>query len=326
MHHKATPVNNEANLTQNTTSCPAGTATNHSCWAQDLMEPDPVFLREQSTILEAMDVFRKQRTDSILVVREKESRDGLELAGRICIKDVLRLLFPCLLQKDLMILNQMLSGHVRQILIPHPQTVSPWSEVKQVLSVMLRDFTQVVGVEQDNKLAGQVCCTAPLQLFGGGDEKSSPSDPLLDRIFQTSVDVSKIMTEHILCLCPQDDIAKAICVFLATVVQDIPVLNSEAKLEGILSQHDVLDYVAQLLEPARLAVFEEKGLILDKTIGSLVHQNAVIIPWNTGIAKVATQMVQNHHFCLAVTDVRQKFCGVISCTGILNWFYDRLSK
>jgi predicted transcriptional regulator len=320
MHHKAS-VNDKTGLTQS----PAEAAANLSCWAQDLMQSNPIFLREESTILEAMHVFREQRADSILVVREKESRSGLELVGRVCVKDVLRLLFPCLLQKDLVILNQMLNSHVRQILIPNSQTVGPWSEVKQVLSVMLRDFTQVVGIEQDNKLAGQVCCAAPLRLFGKLSEKARPS-VLLDQIFQTHVDVSEIMARHVLCLCPQDDIAKAICVFLATAVQNIPVLNSEAKSEGILTQYDVLDYVAELLEPARLAVFEEKGLILDKTIGSLVRKNEALISWNTGIVEVAAQMVQAHLFCLTVIDIRQKFCGVISCMEILNWFYNHLSK
>ncbi len=323
MHRETTPVNNKASLTQNA-SRPAEAATNHSCWVQDLTQSNPVFLREGSTILEAMNIFREQRADSILVVREKESPGGLKLVGRICVKDVLRLLFPCLLRKDIVILNQMLNSHVRQILIPHPQTVGHWSDVKQVLSVMLRDFTQVVGIEQDNKLVGEVCCTALLRLFSKVDEKARPSDPLLDQIFQTPVDVSEIMAEHVLCLCPQDDVAKAICVFLATAVQNIPVLNSEAKSEGILSQYDVLDYIAELLEPSRLAVFEEKGLILDKTIGSLVHKNVASISWNTGIVEAAAQMVQNNLFCLAVIDIRQKFCGVISYAEILNWFYNRL--
>ncbi|MBM4103496.1 MAG: CBS domain-containing protein [Planctomycetes bacterium] len=324
MHCKTTPDNNEAGLTQNV-SRPAEAATNHSCWVQDLMQSNPVFLREGSTILEAMNVFREQRADSILVVREQESRDGLKLVGRVCVKDMLRSLFPALLRKDIAILNQMLNSHVRQILIPHPQTVGPWSDVKQVLSVMLRDFTQVVGVEQDDKLVGQVCCTALLRLFSQVDEKARPSDPLLDQIFQTPADVSEIMAEHVLCLCPQDDVAKATCVFLATAVQNIPVLNKEAKSEGVLSQYDALDYIAELLEPARLAVFEEKGLILDKTIDSLVHKNAAPISRNTGIVKAAAQMVQNNLSCLAVIDVRRKFCGIISCTEILNWFYNHLS-
>jgi predicted transcriptional regulator len=78
MHRKTTPVNNKASLTQNA-SRPAEAATNHSCWAQDLMQSNPIFLREGSTILEAMNVFREQRADSILVVREKESQSGLKL-------------------------------------------------------------------------------------------------------------------------------------------------------------------------------------------------------------------------------------------------------
>jgi acetoin utilization protein AcuB len=322
MHHKATSVNHKTVLEH--TAPPAEAAADQHCWAQDMMLPDPVFLREESTILDAIKAFHKQRLDTILVVRENEHKDGFELMGRICIKDVFRLLFPCLLQKDLAIVNHVTCSHVKQILIPRPQTVGPWSGVKQVLSIMLHDQTQVVGVEQNGKLIGQVFCTGPLRLFSHIAEEAYRLHQLLSQVSHASARVSEAVAGHILCLSPRDDIAKAICVVLSTTVRHIPVLNKEAKLESILSQCDVLDYIVEMLDPASVSVFEKKDLILDKTIGGLIFKDVTIIPWNTGLVEAATKMVQNDILCLAVTDVRQKFHGIVSCAEILRWFRDHL--
>jgi CBS domain-containing protein len=322
MDRETVPVSRDMDGVKNAT----GSATGCRCWAQDLMLPNPVLLLEQSTIWQAIEVFRERKLDSVLVMTETSLEGSPVLAGRIRIKDILRLLFPCLLQEDPVSLNEAMHQPVQRILIRGPQTVGPWSDVRQILSVMLKDFTEVAGVEQDGKLIGQVCGTALLRLFSQSDQKARFIDPLIGHVFPAAAKVSEAMAGHILCLWPQNEISKAVCVFLSTAARHIPILDREAKLKGIVSQQDILDYIAGQLNPAIQEVVGGKKLILDNPLDLLIQEEFATISWGDNLLDAATQMIQKNTFCLAVTDIQRKFSGILSCSEILHWLYNHLPK
>jgi CBS domain-containing protein len=76
------------------------------------------------------------------------------------------------------------------------------------------------------------------------------------------------------------------------------------------------------MEPKELTVFEQKGLILDRTIGSLEEKEFATISGDNSLADAAKKMIEKNIFCLAVTDIQRRFCGLLTFTDILRWLYD----
>jgi CBS-domain-containing membrane protein len=113
---------------------------------------------------------------------------------------------------------------------------------------------------------------------------------------------------------------------MATATFNIPILDEKGKLERIVSQMDVLEYIMGFLEPNGLTVFDKKGLILDRNIGSLAEKEFTTIPDSAGLIDAVKKMIEKNAFCLAVTDIQQRFCGLLSFMEILGWFYDNLKE
>jgi CBS-domain-containing membrane protein len=286
--------------------------------AQDLMQPNPVFLRTDSTIQHAMEAFRKQGVSSLLAVCENPLDGSLRLSGRICIKEVFRQLFPSLLQKDIVRLNQVLHKSIDKILIQPQQTVNPLSDIKEILSVMLQEFPHAAGVEQDGKLVGQIYPTDLLGLFKPIDNIDDLWAQLIGPGVSMTITVSMAMARHVLCLWPKDEISKAVGVFMAAATLNIPILDEKGHLERIVSQMDVLEYILELFDSKGLKIFDKKGLILDRNIGSLAKKAFMTIPDNDSLANAVKKMIEKNNFCLSVTDTRQRFCGLLSLMEILG--------
>jgi CBS-domain-containing membrane protein len=323
MHHETISVDKQGNPQG---SAEHGIAAGRSVCALDLMQPNPVFLRTYSTNQQAMEAFRKHHTTSLLAVVEDTLGGSLRLSGRVCFKDVFRQIFLSLMQKDLIALNHALHKPVDNILILSQQTINSQSDIMGILPVLLADFPQVAGVQQDGKLIGQIRYTDLLGLFKPIDGKDSPWIQLIRQALPETAKVSRAMARHVLCLWPKDEISKVVGVFMATGTLNIPILDEAGKLKSIISQMDVLEYILDLIEAKELTVFEKKGLILDRTIGSLIEKEFTTISGNDSLIDAIRIMLEKNVFCLAVTDFQQRFCGLLSFTDILVWIYERLKE
>jgi CBS-domain-containing membrane protein len=321
MHHEAISEEKNRNWAHD-----PGVAAGRFVCAQDLMQRNPVFLRIYSTIQQAMEAFRKQGMSSLLAIGENPLDESMCLSGRVCLKDVFRQLFICLMQKDLISLNQALHKPIENILIYSQQTVDPKSDIAKILSVMLVDYPYVMGVGQSGKLLGQICCRDLLELFKPIDGKDSPWIQLIRQALPESAKVSRAMARHVLCLSPKDEISKAVGVFMATATFNIPILDEKGNLERIISQMDALEYVLNLIESKELAVFEKKGLILDRTIGSLDEKEFAMVSGDDSLVDAAEKMIKKNIFCLAVTDIHRRFCGLLAFTDILRWVHAQLKE
>jgi CBS-domain-containing membrane protein len=321
MHHKEISEDKKVDWTHGT-----GSAEGRFACAQDLMQRDPEFLRTYFTIQQAMEAFRKQHMSSLLVAGENPLDESLNLSGRVCLKDVFRLLFPGLLQKDLILLNQVMHKPIENILIYSQKTVNPRSDIIEILSVMLADFPSVTGVVNNGTLVGQICCTDLLGLFKPIEGKDSPGIQFIRQALPESAKVSGAMARHVLCLSPNDDISKGIGILMATETPGIPVLDEQGKLRRIISRMDILEYILKLMDSKELAVFEQKGLILDRTIGSLEGKEYATISGDESLVEAAQKMIEKNIFCLAVTDIQRRFCGLLSFADILSWIYAHLKE
>jgi len=295
-------------------SAPAGACR----WAQDVMQVNPVMLRQRHTVQQAIENFISQHLDTLLVLKEADLSRCQKLAGRVCIKDVLRLILPSLLRKDMKAFHDVLAAPVDGMVIAHPKTVTPWADIIEVVTAMLADYTQVIGIEQDGKLAGQVNSESILKLVLSIASAGSAIEN--DRLACFSkLCVNDLVAGYVICLEPDDDIARAICLFLATAARYIPVLDKQARLVGIVSQQDILDYAASLLDPVCISVFENKDNILDRPVSSLLHKEPQAVSGKAALSSAVTLLAHQSTGCLAVTDTRNKFCGILSYSEMFNW-------
>jgi CBS-domain-containing membrane protein len=321
MYHKAISEEKTVDWTHST-----GAVAGQFLCAQDLMRRDPVFLRTHFTILQAMEAFRAQRMSSLLVVGENPLDESLNLSGRVCLRDVFRLLYSSLLQKDLILLNQVLHRSIENILIYPQQTVHPRSGITEILSVMLAEFPSVIGIEHKGALVGQINCSDLLDLFKPVDGKESPGIQLIQRVLPESARVSRALARHVLCLSPNDEVSKSMGILMAIETPGIPVLDEQGKLRRIISLMDVLEYILGLIESNELKVFKQKGLILDRTIGSLSEKEFTTVLADDSLVKAVKIMIEKNIFCLAAADTHRRFSGLLTFTDILNWVYAHLKE
>jgi CBS domain-containing protein len=321
MYHKAISEEKIGDWTDGT-----GAVVGRFICAQDLMRCNPVFLRTNFTVHRVMEAFRKQRMSSLLVADENPLNNCLNLSGRVCLNDVFRLLFPGLLKKDLILLNQVLHKPIENILLYPQQTVNPRSDITEILSVMLAEFPSVTGIVDNGALVGQICCTDLLDMFKPIDGKEGPGIQLIQRALPESTKVSGAMARHVLCLSPKDEISKVMGILMATEMPGIPVLDEQGNLRRIISRMDVLEYILELIESKELSVFEQKGLILDRTVGSLDQKEFTIVSADDNLAQAVKTMIEKNIFCLAVTDTRRRFSGLLTFKDILGWVYAHLKE
>jgi CBS-domain-containing membrane protein len=318
MHHKTLSEEKKEHRT--------GIAIGRSVCAEELMQCEPIFLRPYSTIQQAMQAFRGKRMSSLLVAAENPLDKSLGLSGRVCLKDVLRQMFIGLMQKDLISLNQTLHRPIDNILLHSQQTVDPNSDITDILSVLLDDFPYVTGVVNNGKLIGQICCTDLLNLFKPVDGKGTPWIEFIRQTLPESSKVSTAMARHVLCLSPKDEIAKAMGILMAAETFGIPVLDEQGKLRRIISRMDVLEYITNIIESKDLDVFEKKGLVLDRTIGSLKEKEFATVSGDSSLIEATNKMIEKDIFCLAVTDNHRRFCGLLAFTDILSWMHTHLKE
>ncbi|MBN2513967.1 MAG: CBS domain-containing protein [Sedimentisphaerales bacterium] len=295
-------------------SRPAGTCR----WAQDVMQVNPVMLRQRQTVQQAIENFISQQLDTLLVVKEADLSRFMKLAGRVCIKDILHLILPSLLRKDMKEFHDALAIPVDDVVIAHPKTMTPWAGIVDVVTAMLADYTQVIGIEQDEKLVGQVNSGSILKLVLDTASAGSAIGDNYSSYF-SQLCVNDLMAGYVICLEPDDDIARAICLFLATAIRYIPVLDKQARLVGIVSQQDILDYVASLMDPVSVSVFENKDSILDRPVSTLLHKEAQVVFGKAELSCAAKLLADQSCDCLAVMDSQNKFCGILSHSEIFNW-------
>jgi CBS-domain-containing membrane protein len=214
--------------------------------------------------------------------------------------------------------HDVLAAPVDGMVIAHPKTVTAWADIIEVVTAMLADYTQVIGIEQDGKLAGQVNSESILKLVLSIASAGSAIEN--DRLACFSkLCVNDLVAGYVICLEPDDDIARAICLFLATAARYIPVLDKQARLVGIVSQQDILDYAASLLDPVCISVFENKDNILDRPVSSLLHKEPQAVSGKAALSSAVTLLAHQSTGCLAVTDTQNKFCGILSYSEMFNW-------
>jgi acetoin utilization protein AcuB len=138
--------------------------------------------------------------------------------------------------------------NVADVMTPNPETIAPDASIRQALAFMRESGFRRLPVVESGRLVGIIserdlrrAMSAPMVVHERGQD-----DYILDH-----VQVGTCMTSEVVTLSPQDSLARAAKTLRDRKVGACPVLE-QGRLVGILTESDLLEYLARSLETGSL--------------------------------------------------------------------------
>jgi len=117
----------------------------------------------------------------------------------------------------------------------------------------------------------------------------------------------EIMKSPVLTLKPETNIADAIVEFRTNDISHMPVLSSERKIIGIVSDRDLLNYIS----------FASKDNTGTKTVSDIMIREVITSSGITDIRRIARVMFDRHIGTMLIVDDSGKLEGIITRSDIL---------
>ncbi len=232
-----------------------------------------------------------------------------------------------------------------QIVARKPEAVSLQSPVPDVISVMIHNHIDMVPVLDEGELAGIITTTDIIKLFFRIDKavhqlcpESQKDTSIINMTSEDSVEASvlfpwcfrtiqEVMTKEVICLDPQDDIAKAIEVLQTEEFRHVPIVDVQGKLAGLVSDRDILRNLPfagkRPLSPPK--IFREHLLAIDpcgkrhlQPLESIMVRRILHISPGTRICDAAEILYKERISCLPVVDEGGKLRGIITVTDLMR--------
>jgi len=226
-----------------------------------------------------------------------------------------------------------------------PRSVLLQTPIQDVIAVMTCNHIDMVPVLDDGNLVGIITTTDLMKLFSKldkvihqlfpefkkgtppvdtGSESSAKVRILFSWVFRA---VQEIMTEQVISLKPQDDLAGAIEVMQTEKIRHIPIIDEQGKFVGLISDKDILRNLpyAGRRPPSPPKRFREhlfatdsrtKNLLLP--LKSVMAQNVLHILPGCSICKAADTLHKKKISCLPVVDKREKLRGIVTVTDLMR--------
>ncbi len=315
--------------------------------ARDIMNTDVKTLTLDHTVGHCLKFMKGRRVRHAPVVDlPSEGETKPYFVGVVSERDVLRLNEPDVeatgkQKKDQKSLRQLLVNIVAR----KPKSASPQTLVKDVIMTMIGNHIDMVPVLDDADLVGIITTTDLMKLFFKLDEvirKLCPDltkgTPPVDMSSESSAKtkilsswvfrvVREIMTEQIISLEPQDDLARAIEVIQNEEIRHVPIMDEQEKFVGLVSDRDILKNLpyAGRRPPSPPKKFREHLFAINSWTKSLllplesimVRKVLQILP-TCSVREAAEILYQKKISCLPVIDEQEKLRGIVTVTDLMR--------
>jgi CBS domain-containing protein len=237
-----------------------------------------------------------------------------------------------------------------QIVTRRPKVVSPDTSIVKMLSIMLDNHVDMVPVLDGEDLVSVVTTADIMKLIVRFDaicrlsespnetgleiNKTRSADQLLrdaddvtslfTAVFQT---VKNIMTEQVVSLGTDDNLATAMEAMKNGQFRHIPIVDTEGVLVGILSDRDVLRYLPFIggqrlpgTDVFRSSLFhvDTRDPSLNLPIASIITRNVTHIRQNCIFYNAVKMLRELKISCLPVVDEDKKLRGIVTVTDIMQ--------
>lgn len=224
-----------------------------------------------------------------------------------------------------------------QLVTRYPTSVSPETEMPDLLASMIDHRVDMLPVLDDGELVGLVTATDTARLFvrlgaiqrfcEQGGKKRRLSDlqlgALLPSVART---VEDIMTEDVVCLKPDECVSDAIQAMQMGKFRHVLVVDSQRSLMGIVSDRDVLQHLSFPERPSqadsggfRDRLFEtspgDPALTLPVT--QIMTREIVHVLPSCSVYDAAKRLCDMRASCLPVVDQQGKLRGILTVTDLM---------
>jgi len=315
--------------------------------AQDIMTADVKTLILDHTVKQCLQFMESHRVRHAPVVDPPYgNQEKACFIGVVSRRDVLRLNAPDAENTDkedtdIRALRQLLT----QIVARKPKSASPQTPVQDVISTMILHHIDMVPVLDHGDVVGILTTTNLLKLLlgldkivgqlfpepehgvfpAGTDSKTSTeAEIVFSWISQT---VQEIMSKELICLGPQDTLARAIEVTQNAEIRHLLVTDEQGKLVGLVSDRDILrnlPYVARR-PPSPPKRFREhlfatrpSAKCLELPLERIMRQKVLHVMSGCGIFEAADTLFRKRIGCLPVLDDQENLRGIVSVTDLMR--------
>jgi CBS domain-containing membrane protein len=315
--------------------------------ARDIMNTDVKTLTLDHTVSHCLRFMKGRRVRHVPVVDlPNEGETKPYFVGVVSERDVLRLNEP-----DVEVINKQNKDQrsLRQLLVNivarKPKSASPQTSVQEVIMIMTSHHIDMVPVLDDADLVGVITTTDLMKLFFKLDEVihklcpelnkgAAPVDMASESVAKANIlsswisrGVQKIMTEQVISLEPQDDLARAIEVMQDEEIRHIPIMDEQEKFVGLVSDRDILRNLpyAGRRPPSPPKRFREhlfatntwtKCLLLP--LESIMVRKVLHISPGCSVCEAAQILYKKKISCLPVIDEQEKLRGIVTVTDLMR--------
>ncbi len=315
--------------------------------ARDIMNTDVKTLTLDHTVNQCLKFMEGRRVRHVPIVDlPYEGEKKPYFIGVVSERDVLRLNAPNAevtgkQKKDQRSLRQLLVNIVAR----KPKSASPQTPVQDVIMTMTCNHIDMVPVLDNDDLVGIITTTDLIKLFFRLDKVIHELCPELKKV-ATPVDmasessaktkilsswvfrvVQEIMTEQVISLEPQDNLARAIGVIQDEEIRHIPIMDEQEKFVGLVSDRDILRNLpyAGRRPPSPPKRFREHLFTTDPwttnflmPLESVMVRKVLHILPGCSVCEAADMLYTKKISCLPVVDEQEKLRGIVTVTDLMR--------
>jgi CBS domain-containing protein len=230
-----------------------------------------------------------------------------------------------------------------QIVTRKPKSARPDTPIQDVITTLTANHIDMVPVLDNDDLVGIITTTDIMKLFLMFDKLINQLCPELKtteppahfdsecsektRLLHSWLfrQAREIMTEQVISLTPEDNLAVAIEILQHGKFRHIPILDEQQKLVGLLSDRDILSNLpyAEKKPPTAPKIFREHLFATNSTDFLLPLENIMVrkvlrISPRSTISEAADILHSKKISCLLVVDENEKLCGIITVTDMMQ--------
>ena len=315
--------------------------------ARDIMNTDVKTLTLDHTVNQCLKFMKGRRVRHVPIVDlPYEGETKPYFIGVVSERDVLRLNAPNAevtgkQKKDQRSLRQVLVNIVAR----KPKSASPQTPVQDVIMTMTCNHIDMVPVLDNGNLVGIITTTDLLKLFFRLDKvihrvcpKLKKGAPPVDLASENSAKakilsswvfraVQEIMTEQVISLEPQDNLARAMEVMRDEEIRHVPIMDKHEKFVGLVSDRDILRNLPfagrrPLLMPKsfreHLFATSSGPKSLQLHIEKVMARKVLHILPGCSVCEAADILYTKKISCLPVVDEQEKLRGIVTVTDLMR--------
>lgn len=319
------------------------------CLVRDMMTEDIKALTLGDNIEMCIKFMKEHHVRHIPVVDNPTGVDGPRtFVGIVSQRDVFRQISPYVgkvgeADSD----SEALKQPLVRLVTRNPRTVSPETSMQEMISVMVDNRINMIPVVVGENIVGIVTSTDVLKLFIRLDiirqlcsrtEKveerkrfvdllSGDSDQVMPAFSTVLRTVTDVMTYDVVYLKEQDSVARVMEAMQEGRFRHVPIVDTQDKLSGIISDRDVLRSLPFHSKPFEGETDEFRRRLFDVEPGEPATQQSLNQIMTRDVTSVlsscdfysAVKMLYDLNIsCLPVTDSDKKIIGIVTVTDVMR--------